>query len=328
MDHEKLNRFASNLISDQGEIEKIIDWIEASPDHQKEFNRIKNLWSFAGFKNFDILSKEAFGSTQRQPTRWKALQLNIMKYAAVFILAFLIGGYSFSILQDKIFSQDLAYNEILVPLGQSTEVILADHTHVWLNSGAQLIYPSRFQGKTREVRLTGEAYFEVHRNEKKPFHVITPDLTVNVLGTSFNVEAYENTAFVSVTLVKGKVTLENKKGEMLALLSPNENASYDTDKNKIEVSKINTSFYTSWKEGTILFRNEKLVDIARKLERWFNVEIVFDQESVKELKFTGSILKNKPIDQIMEILKYTSNVDYSIEVRDRNPNIVHLKKCL
>ena len=149
---------------------------------------------------------------------------------------------------------------------------------------------------------------------------------INVLGTSFNVEAFSQSKFTNVTLVKGKVNIENREGKVLAVLSPNENASYDAGKNKIEVSKVNTAFYTSWKEGTILFKDEKLADIAKKLERWFNVEIVFDQESVKELKFTGSVLKNKPVDQIMEILKYTSHIDYTIEVRNQLPNVIHLKK--
>jgi ferric-dicitrate binding protein FerR (iron transport regulator) len=211
-------------------------------------------------------------------------------------------------------------------LGESAEVILADQTHVWLNSGARLAYPSNFHGKTRGVKLTGEAYFEVKRNEKQPFEVNTHGLIINVLGTSFNVDAFEGSKLVNVTLVEGKVNLENVEGKVLATLAPNENASYNTNNNTIEISKVNTTFYTSWKEGTIYFKDEKLVDIAKKLERWYNVEVVFDQESVKELKFTGAILKNKPIDQIMEILKYTSDVDYSIDIRINKPNMVHFKK--
>ncbi|MDD4193638.1 MAG: FecR family protein, partial [Mangrovibacterium sp.] len=185
--------------------------------------------------------------------------------------------------------------------------------------------PSDFRGKTREVRLTGEAFFEVSHDEKKPFHVVTPDLTVNVLGTSFNVEAFPDSRFTNVTLVEGKVNLETPKGKVLAVLSPDENAMYHTDNNNIEITKVNTGFYTSWKEGTILFKDEMLAGIAKKIERWYNVEIVFDDEPVREIKFTGSILKSKPIDQIMQILKYTSGVDYTIDVREQQPNMIHLK---
>ena len=324
MNHEKLHRFAINSISDEKEIEEILDWIEASPDNQKEFNRVKNLWPYTGFKNFGSLSKENLSKAYRPTGR--TIGLNVLKYAAVFILAFLIGGLSFYLVQNEIATSELTYHEIIVPFGESTEVILADQTHVWLNSGARLKYPSMFQTESRTVELTGEAYFEVERDTKRPFKVVTPGPVVHVLGTSFNVDAFEGSRFVNVTLVEGKVTLENKEGTVLAVMSPNENATYDLTENKTEISQVSTSFYTSWKEGTIYFKDEKLVYIAQKLERWFNVEVVFDDESVKDLKFTGAILKNKPIDQIMEILKYTSVVDYSIDMRLQQPNVIHFKK--
>ena len=254
MDKEKLQRFAVNEITNHHEIEEIVGWIEASPDHQNEFNRIKNLWSYAGFRNFETLSQDARSMPFRPSTSRKTIRLHILRYAAVFILAFLLGGSSLFLLKNSLDSQEAAFNEIIVPLGESSEVILADQTHVWLNSGARLSYPSGFQGKIREVRLTGEAFFEVSRDEKRPFHVVTPNLTVNVLGTSFNVEAFDQSKFTNVTLVEGKVNIENRKGNVLAVLSPNENALYDTDKNKIEITKVNTNFYTSWKKEPSLLR--------------------------------------------------------------------------
>jgi ferric-dicitrate binding protein FerR (iron transport regulator) len=327
MDKEKLAQFAANLVTDRREIEEIVSWIEASPDHQKEFNQIKNQQIYEGLRNFEDLSKEVWKNNSVRPSvSGKTIRLQILRYAAVFILAFSLGGSSLFLLRNSLDNEAITFNEIIVPLGESSEVILADQTHVWLNSGARLRYPSSFQGKIREVKLTGEAFFEVSRNGKRPFHVVTPSLTVDVLGTSFNVEAFDGSTFTNVTLIEGKVKLESPKGNVLAILSPNENALYDTDKGKIEVTKVNTSLYTSWKEGTIFFKDEKLVDIALKLERWYNVEIVFDQGSVRDLKFTGSILKSKPVDQIMEILKYTSGVDYTIDIRNQKPNIIHLKR--
>ena len=321
MKEETLYKYASNSITDKSELEKVVCWIEASPDNQKEYNRIKNQWSYAGFKNFESLLKETSVHQVSLNAKRKVIRLEILKYAAVFILAFVIGGYSLSLLNNT----EIAVNEIIVPLGETTEVILSDQTHIWLNSGARLSYPSQFNGKIREVNLSGEAYFEVKRNEKKPFHVLTSNLVVNVLGTSFNVEAYNNSRYVNVTLVDGKVNIENKEGDLLSVLSPDENAKFDRSKEKIEISPVNTTFYKSWKEGAINFKDERLVDIAAKLERWFNVEIVFDQETVKEYRFTGSVLKNKPVDQILEILKFTSNIEYSIDINNQTPNIIHLK---
>lgn len=327
MDKETLERFAANLVNDRHEIEEIVGWIEASPDHQKEFSRIKNQRILESFRNFDDLATEDQTSNAGRPSRsLKTVRLQILRYAAVFILAFLLGGSSLFVLRNSADERAMTFNEIIVPPGESSEVILADQTHVWLNSGARLSYPSNFQGKSREVTLTGEAFFEVSRNEKKPFRVITPELTVKVLGTSFNVEAFSHSKSTHVTLVEGKVNLENPQGKVLAVLSPNEKASYDAGNGELGISKVNTSLYTSWKDGIILFKDERLGDIAKKIERWYSVKIVFDDEQVRDLKFTGSVLKNKPVDQIMEILKYTSRVDYTIDIREQQPNIIRLKR--
>ncbi|MEL7588593.1 MAG: FecR domain-containing protein [Prolixibacteraceae bacterium] len=326
MDKEKLERFAANLVTERREIEEIVTWIEASPDHQKEFSRIKNQEIYAGFRNFDNLSGGAWkNNSLHPPVSRKTIGLRVLRYAAVFILAFLLGGFSLFMLRNNPDDGKTAFNEIIVPAGESSEVILADRTHVWLNSGARMRYPSNFRGKTREVNLIGEAFFEVSRDEEKPFHVVTPGLTVDVLGTSFNIEAFDQSSFTNVTLVAGKVKLENPQGDVLAVLSPHEKASYDTGTGEVEITKVNTSLYTSWKEGIIFFKDEKLGDIAKKIERWYSVKIVFDDIQVRDLKFTGSILKNKPVDQIMEILKYTSGVDYSIDIREQQPNMIHLK---
>jgi len=248
-----------------------------------------------------------------------------LKYAAILIFVFFIGALSATFIIRNIFTEELVCNEIIVPNGESAEIILADQTHVWLNSGSRLMYPPTFQKKNREVKLTGEAYFEVKHDKSRPFHVVTPNLTVEVLGTSFNVEALENSGILNVTLVEGKVRLQDNKNKVLAELLPNENAKYNVLEKKLDISAVNTVLYTSWKEGIMTFKDEKLIDIADKLERWFNVEVVFDQEQVKNLCFSGSILKNKPIDQVLEILKYTSRIDYTIEIREQQPNRIHFK---
>ena len=323
MDKEKLHKYALNKISDPAEIEEIVNWIEASPENRREYNNIKNLWSYTTFGNYNSLANiKAEKVSERKRT--KVLRLEILKYAAVFILAFIIGGALIYFTNTRVETQ-LAYNEVIVPYGESAEVILPDSTHVWLNSGTRLSYPTSFMGKNRDVKLTGEAFFDVKHNPQRPFHVFTPALTVEVLGTSFNVEAFEKTDIVNVTLVEGKVNIQDENGKLLTRLAPNENARYDVSRNRIYVSQVDTSFYTSWKQGVLMFKDEKLVDIAKRLERWYNVKIVFDEKSVEEIKFSGSILKNKPIDQILAILKYTSGVDYSIVVKDAEPNLIHLK---
>ena len=320
MDKEKLHQYALNQLSDKKEIEEVLDWIKSSAGNQKEYNTLKNLWAISGFANYDsYIQEDEIKSKKVSQLRFNPNR--ILKYAAIFILAFLIGGGTFFYF---LTNKELTYNEVIVPAGESAEVILPDKSHVWLNSGSKMIYPTTFVNKSRDIELEGEAYFEVTHNPKKVFHVVTSNLTVEVLGTSFNVEAYKQSNKINVTLVEGKVKLKSPIGKTLTELSPNEKASFDLDQKKIAITKVKVDYYTSWKNGYLLFEDERLDNIAAKLEVWYNVDVVFENESMKDIEFTGTILKNKPIDQILDVLKYTSNFSYNIEMKNNKPSIIYL----
>uniref|UniRef100_UPI0032173610 FecR family protein n=1 Tax=uncultured Draconibacterium sp. TaxID=1573823 RepID=UPI0032173610 len=324
MNRETLYKFTLNKLTNDREIEKVINWIESSEANKKEFETLKNLWAISGFANYSSYAAEKSGEVLSLPKRRVNLAF-LTKYAAIFIFAFLIGGISVYLLENKE-SHTITWNEIIVPEGESAEVYLSDNTHVWLNSNTKLLYPSRFKGNKRDIKLSGEAYFDVAHNSKNPFYVHTTELTVAVKGTSFNVQAYDNDKKINVTLIDGKVCLQNPDGQVVSELSPGENARYDLTKRNIYVSKANTEFYTSWKEGYLVFKDAKLEDIVRKFERWYNITVTFDDEEIRQIEFTGTILKNKPIDQIFDILKYTAGIDYSIEIINNKPSIIHLKK--
>ncbi len=321
MDREKLHKYALNQLTERVDIEEILSWINASEENKKEFLTLKNIWAMTHFANYDDIS----GVQPKKNAKLRVLSRNsFIKYAAIFILAFLVGSLSVYYISFKP-DPGLTYAEIIVPAGESAEVVLPDNSHVWLNSSSKIVYPTQFNEKLREVKLEGEAYFEVARNEDLPFNVVTPNLTVGVLGTSFNVEAFPKNQSVHVTLVEGKVNLKDINGKILSGLGPGENAAFDLNKKKITISKVDTEYYTSWKEGMLLFENEKLKEIAIRFERWYNLDIQFEEEFLKEIEFTGTILKNKPIDQILDILKYTSGIDYSIEIKNNKPSIIYLK---
>jgi len=320
----KLYKFVLNKLKTEQEIEEVITWIECSEENKQEFETLKNLWAISDFANYDDYVELQSGKTQ-YPDKKRVIPNYLIKYAAVFALAFLIGGITDYFLGFRK-PVKLAWNEITIPEGESAEVYLSDSTHVWLNSNSKLTYPANFDGKTRDVQLTGEAYFDVSHNPKKPFWVRTPELTVAAVGTSFNVQAFTHENEVNVTLTEGKVNLQNTNGIVISELLPGENALFDLTKRKIFISKANTEFYTSWKDGYLMFKNEKLENIVRKLERWYSVSVVFDVEEIKRIEFTGTILKNKPIDQIFDILKYTTGMDYTIEIINNKPSIIHLKK--
>ncbi|MGQ7869234.1 FecR family protein [Sunxiuqinia sp. sy24] len=321
MNKEKLKRYTLNQISDPSELKEVIQWIEASPENRNEYNRLKNAWAYASFANYDDLAGRGF---EKRPIV-RMIPLDMIKYAAIFILAFIGGGASIYLIEGNA-NQKFAVNEVIVPLGENAEVILPDQTHVWLNSGTRLKYPSNFNGKNRDVELLGEAFFDVEHNADRPFHVITENMTVEVLGTQFNVEALDNREEVNITLVEGKVNLQTNKGKPIAELKPNQNAVYNSISKELNVKAVDVEFYTSWTKGIMLFKEEKLNDIAGRLERCYNVVIEFDDESAKEIKFSGSILRSKPINQILDILEFTSNLEYTITIRHEEPNIIHLKK--
>ncbi|MCG6190653.1 FecR family protein [Maribellus maritimus] len=324
MNKEKLHKFTLNKLSKESEIEEVLNWIESSEENKQEFETLKNLWAMAGFANYEDYAGKKSCKTQKLGKK-RVIPMYLLKYAAIFVLAFFIGSTSVYFLWNKE-SNELVWNEIIIPDGESAEIYLSDNTHIWLNSNSKLTYPQKFEGKTRDVKLSGEAYFDVSHNPENPFFVQTPELTVAVKGTSFNVQAYNSDDEVNVTLIKGKVSLQSPKGKFVSELSPGENAKFDLTKKTISLSKADTEFYTSWKDGYLVFKNETLEDIVRKFERWYNITVIFDDEEIKQIEFTGTIMKNKPIDQIFNILKYTAGIDYSFEIINHKPSIIHLKK--
>ncbi|MGQ1788183.1 FecR family protein [Saccharicrinis sp. GN24d3] len=323
MDKDKLHKYAFNKISDKSEIEEIVSWIESSPENRKEFNNIKNLWSYTDFGNYNA-GAYAEDSPKELVSKAKVIGLELLKYAAVILISLVVGG-ALMFVSQNIFWSELAYNEIIVPYGENVEVLLPDKTHVWLSAGSHLVYPSVFKKGSRDIQLTGEALFDVQHNPKHPFHVITPNLIVEVLGTTFNVDAFEGSKYVNVTLVKGNVNIKNKDGKVLTNLNPNQKASYNISQKSLNIRKTDINFYTLWMQGIYSMDDENLADIALRLERWYDVKFVFDDKEVENIKFSGDILKNKPLEQILNVFKYSSGIEYQIVLHNDKPNEIHLK---
>lgn len=235
----------------------------------------------------------------------------VLKYAAIVIVAFIAGN---QLRPSAPPEKEIRYSEISVPFGQMSQLKLSDGTKVWLNSGTTLRYPEQFAGDQRSVTVIGEAYFEVAKMANKPFTINTSDMKVEVLGTSLNVLAYKEDATSSVTLVEGKVVVQNTEGKTIAQLNPGQMATKNKTETKVEIKDVKTAFYASWIDGEIFFDDERLDQIAVKLERWFNVEIVFADEHLKSHRFTGTILKNKPVDQIMQALELLSPIRFKHQV--------------
>ncbi|HPT32338.1 MAG TPA: DUF4974 domain-containing protein, partial [Prolixibacteraceae bacterium] len=218
----------------------------------------------------------------------------------------------------------LTYNEIIVPKGQISEYVFADGTHVWLNSDSRLRFPVNAGLTNREVNLEGEAYFDVARNEKKPFIVHTGGIDIHVLGTSFNVQSYPDMDQTETTLVEGSLEIHNQNREVLATLNPGEQLTYTRSSQSAALNKVDTNPYQAWRDGKLIFRDKSLGEIAGNLERWYNVTLVFTDEKIKNYRFTGTILKYKPFDQILQAIRLTTPIRYQIRVLPESSNVVTL----
>lgn len=213
------------------------------------------------------------------------------------------------------------YNTIKIPQGGEYNLVLSDGTKVYLNAESQLRYPVQFAGNIREVELVGEGYFEVTTNAQKPFVVKTNGVSVEVLGTSFNVNAYGNTEKIVTTLVEGSVKLNMQGSSASQILEPAEQAVFDVNSGKAEISKVDVNLYTAWKDGNLIFYDNRLEDIMTILTRWYSADAVFKNESVKDLRFSGSLDRYGEIKQILDIIQSTGKVNIEI-----NDNIILFSK--
>ncbi len=248
------------------------------------------------------------------------LYLNISKYAAIILLAFGVGTLINVHWKPPAPEAPPVYSEVHVPLGQMSEMTLPDGTHVWLNSGTTLRYANNFGDQSREVAMEGEAFFKV-KHEEIPFKVKIKNREVEVLGTSFAAVAYPDEDFSQVTLVEGSVQVNDSKGQELKKIDPNQMLHLPDDLNqKIATYEVNTLFYESWINGEIKFDEEPLSDVARRMERWYNVEIRFTSEAARQIRFTGTVLKHKPIDQSIQAISLLLPIkvehENNLEIKD------------
>lgn len=204
------------------------------------------------------------------------------------------------------------YNTIETPVGGQFKINLPDGTEVWLNAASSLRFPAAFQGKERRVRLTGEAYFEVAKNKAMPFKVETENNTIEVLGTHFNVNAYENERFMETTLVEGSVSVSNALGTVK--IKPDQQAQIDRNSNKMNVIQVDANDVVAWKNGYFLFEDESIERIMRKLARWYDVDVEYRGDFSK-ISLWGNISRYKNISEVLHQLELTHAVHFKIEER-------------
>ena len=209
----------------------------------------------------------------------------------------------------------LLVNKIVIPVGGQYKVKLPDGTNVWLNAASSLEYPVEFAGNRRQVTLTGEAYFEVVKNAKMPFIVnVNGKMNVNVLGTNFNIMAYEDEDRISTTLLEGSVKVTDPANPANSkVLTPGQQADW-SENEKIRVTAVEGEEAIAWKDGQFLFVNEDIHSIMRKLARWYDIKVEYSK-SMKNKSFDGSISRNKNISEVLKLMELTKSVHFTFGER-------------
>lgn len=205
-------------------------------------------------------------------------------------------------------------NTLVVPKAGIYHLILSDGTKVWLNSDTKLTYPVAFVGDKRIVSLSGEAYFEVAHNKKKPFIVETSNMDIKVLGTIFNVNTHADNGNVSAVLVEGKVEVGKGENESV-VLAPGQLAQRSVNglgKNGIVVKNVDVSQYVAWKLGVFSFRKTSLSEILRRVERYYDIQTIYTRE-IEEEFFTGDISRDKSLESLLKVLELSTSVKFEIK---------------
>ena len=219
---------------------------------------------------------------------------------------------------------EVVYNYLTIPRGGQYFVKLTDGTQVWLNSESKLKYPVNFvEGKTREVELIyGEAYFDVspstdHNGDK--FKVLTGIQQIEVIGTEFNIKAYQDEDMIYTTLVEGKIDVDNSINSQT--LNPNEQAILNKENKDVTISEIEVYSEIAWKKGMFSFKDKSLKSIMKVLSRWYDVDVVFEDKALEEVRFKGVLSKNQNIEEILILIKKTK----FIQAYEIDGNIIKLK---
>ena len=207
----------------------------------------------------------------------------------------------------------LRYNEVIVPKGGEYQLVLSDGTLVYLNSMTKVRFPERFSEKCREVEVCGEAFFEVAKDKHVPFIVKTGAYEITVLGTKFNVTAYADEHVITTTLVEGAVSISGKCIGEARTLRPNEQLVLDQTSGGVGVRKVDVNYYTAWKDGMFRFRDVRLEEIMRVVERWYDMTVVYEDESAKDLHFGFNMSRLETIEPLLNIFELNGKIKITKE---------------
>lgn len=312
MDDELLIAYFKGEVSDE-EAQQITEWIGAKIEHQRYYQQLCRLFEVSYWIEDIPEQTEVAFPKKTKALPWKHYVISFMKVAAIFVLGFAL---HFFLNWQKTTHHELQH-QIHVPTGQHVEIMLADGSKVWLNSGSTLTFPSKFNGKKRMVELDGEGFFEVKSDKEHPFIVSTSKYQVKAVGTSFNIYDYQDSPQFEAALLNGKVEVTtNAKKSSVVILTPNQRAALC--QGVLKVKPIENANNYLWRKG-ILYFNEPLLEVFDKLQEYYDIEFQIRNSSLtrKSPYCTGKFRAKDGLEHIIRVLKETNHFDYQIDYESK-----------
>lgn len=301
-DHDKsILEDWSNSKKDNRKFRRLINGLKLSPEIERKGKEMKPAILMRVNKRID-----------KEKQFRRLLQISTVA-ASLLVLLSVTSYFSYKQGFRKVNNQQI---EMHNPLGMLSTITLPDGSKAILNAGTTISYPNAFVSKNREVSITGEAYFEVVHDTSHPFIVKTDHVSVEVMGTQFNVKAYEDDERVEVSLSEGKVGVRAENPKKISMLDPGQQAYYDKRTRSLITRNVNLTYYTSWKDGKYYFNKLPLKEIVSQLERIFNVHIYITAPKLQNMELTGDFVRNENLEQILRIIEKTANNQLKCQIEE------------
>lgn len=327
-----ITAFLSGNATD-GERRELEEWVKQSPDNNRYFQEMRNVWQAMNpaFNPSEINVFEAeknilanIAATERNVVR--VVLLYWQRIAAIIVIPLLLLCTYFYLNKNSSQYNAIEYQEVKSPHGTFSEVCLSDGTHVWLNGGSSLRYPLVFRKGEREVFLKGEGYFEVEADKENPFVVETGRITLRATGTAFNIEAYNNDSITAVTMVKGKVDVAFGNSSPVAMI-PGERASFNNLTKQCLIAKTDPYKWYAWKDGLMIFRDDPLSYVFKRLGQTFNVNIDLRDTTLANAPYRATF-EYESLDEILRLLKMSAPLSFKQNKRVKDKNNIYEKQTV
>lgn len=321
MQHEHIEEliiksFSSEINPEERQI--LSEWINESSDNEIYYAQLKNIWqaSYPAFQITEIDTEKAEQILKHKiNNHWykKPIFVWWQRVAAIAVIPLIVLSAYLLTNNNSLNNTEFVYQEVVSPPGVNSKINLPDGSIAWLNSGSTLKYPATSQKNNRNVYLSGEAYFEVKSDKDNPFTVTTEQISVKATGTAFNVEAYPADSIAAVTLIEGKVSVNITGGDEINM-QPNQRINYNNKSRVYQLNDVAPYKWYAWKDGILMFRNDRLDYVLKRIGLTYNVDIEVKDEEIGASPYRATF-QEETIDEILRLMKMTAPIEYKKQGR-------------